>query len=79
MVLAGIVFVYEAAGSPSTSFVNAALLALLGLMALILLRDRHERARIDEIASFVEDLRSDRPYQVQFEINRWEIDDSGRF
>jgi hypothetical protein len=75
--LAAVVLLVEAADSPSVSFVNAAILALLGITAIILLRDRQGRARVGEIASFVEDLRSDRPYQVQSEVNRWEIDDQG--
>ncbi len=65
-------------GSPRRDLINETLLALLGVTAIVLLRDRQGRNRIDEIATLVQDLRSDRPYQVQFETNRWDLEEAGK-
>jgi hypothetical protein len=71
--VAGVVLYLEATGKPERDLVDSALLALVGVIAIALLRDRHSRARLDEVASFVQDLQSDRPYQVRSETNSWEI------
>jgi hypothetical protein len=77
LVAAG-VLILEVTGTPDEELLDSTLLALLGVMALVLLRDRYGRNRVDEIAAFVQDLQSDRPYQVQFEVNKWDIQDAGR-
>jgi hypothetical protein len=58
--LAAVVFVLEIRGNPDREVIDATLLALLGVMAFVLLRDRHDRRRIDEIVSFVEEVRGNR-------------------
>jgi hypothetical protein len=55
ILLAAVVLVLEVTGNPKKELVDATILALLGVMALVLLRDRSGRARLDEVASFVED------------------------
>ena len=77
MVISAVVVVLEIAGEPKTSLVNGTILALLGVTAFILLRDRGGRRRVDEIADFVADLHSDLPYEIQTETNRWDIRDRG--
>lgn len=73
ILLAAVVFVLEVAGSPKRELIDSTILALLGVMALVLLRDRTGRTRVDEIASYVEDIRSDRPYEVHWDLNTWDI------
>lgn len=75
MVIAVVVVVaLEIAGDPDRALIDTTLLALLGVLAVVVLRDRHERTRVDEIAEFVQDLQSDRPYEVQSEVNRWDLE-----
>jgi hypothetical protein len=96
ILLAAVVLALEVAGNPKRELVDATILALLGVMAFVLLRDRNGRTRVsdiarlvekrasqveervEEIASFVQDLRSDRPYQVHSDVNTWDIEDGGR-
>lgn len=78
IVLAAVVFALEIAGSPKKELIDSTILALLGVMAVVLLRDRNGRTRVDEIASFVEDLRSDRPYEVHSDLNSWVIEEAGK-
>lgn len=77
LVAAG-VLVLEVVGNPKREVVDSTILALLGVMALVLLRDRHGRRKLDEITAFVQDLLNDRPYEVQAEQNCWVIDDGGQ-
>jgi hypothetical protein len=77
ILVAGGVLALEITASPDRDLIDSTLLALLGVTALVLLRDRQGRARVDEIAAFVQDLQSDRPYEVQSEYNRWEIESGG--
>jgi hypothetical protein len=99
ILLAAAVLALEAIGNPKRELVDSTILALLGVMAFVLLRDRTGRdrtdeiaalaashadaraeaveARVDQIGSFVEDLRSDRPYQVQSDVNTWDIEAGG--
>jgi hypothetical protein len=78
ILLAAGVLVLEVVESPSREVVDSTILALLGVMALVLLRDRQGRGRVNEIASYVEDIRSDRPYEVHWDLNTWEIDKAGK-
>lgn len=64
----------EIFGEPERELIDATLLALIGILGVVLLRDRHGRTRVDEIAAFVQDLQSDRPYEVQSETNQWDIE-----
>lgn len=69
------VLLLELTGKPERDLVDSALLAVVAAIAIALLRDRRGRARFDEIASFVQNLQSDRPYQVRSEVNCWDIQD----
>lgn len=77
LVAAG-VLILEITGNPKRELVDSTILALLGVVALVLLRDRHGRAKLDEITSLVKDLLNDRPYEVQAEHNSWVIEDGGK-
>jgi hypothetical protein len=65
ILLAAVVLVLEATGNPKRELVDSTILALLGVMAFVLLRDRNGRTRVDEIAQLVEDRASNVEDQVE--------------
>jgi hypothetical protein len=79
MLAAAVALFLELLGRPDQALIDSVILALLGTTALVLLRDRQSRSRLKDLVAFVEDLRSDRPYEVRSETNRWDIDEGGEF
>ncbi|MBS1894017.1 MAG: hypothetical protein JST59_22180 [Actinobacteria bacterium] len=69
------VLIVELIGSPSTQLVNAAILAVLGVVAVALLRDRHHGANLEALRQLAADAISDRPYEVVRQRNHWNIQD----
>src|SRR5215211_640257 len=73
MFVAGLVVALDAFDLTSPGIVRSATLALLGVTAFALLRQRSTGYRLEQIAGLITELRSDRPYEVLSEIDRWEI------
>jgi hypothetical protein len=67
------VLVIEVCGSPKPELVSSAILALLGATAFVLLRDRTQRINLDELRQLASDAVSDRPFEVVWQINEWDI------
>ncbi|MGN6216363.1 MAG: hypothetical protein ACTHN7_05335 [Solirubrobacterales bacterium] len=67
----------EIFGNPSKEVVDGAILALLAATAVVLLRDREERrAEHGELAALKQlanDAISDRPYEVVWQTNHWDL------
>jgi hypothetical protein len=73
-VAAGVV-VAEVMGSPSPEVVDSAILGLLGVTAVVLLRDRVGRDDLDDVRKLAGDAISDRPYEVVWQNNHWDLKD----
>jgi hypothetical protein len=71
---AGVV-VAEVVGSPSTDVVDSAILGLLGVTAIVLLRDRVGRDDLAAVQQLAGDAISDRPYEVVWQKNEWDLKD----
>lgn len=69
--------ILELVGDLSDDTIRTTTLALLGVVAFILARERNARHDLEAIAAFVEDHRSDRPYEVQSQVHRWVIENEG--
>jgi hypothetical protein len=67
----------EIFGSPSKEVVDGAILGLLAVTSVVLLRDREERrAEHGELAALkrlASDAISDRPYEVVWQTNHWDL------
>jgi hypothetical protein len=60
-------------GSPKKELIDAAILALLATTAIVLLRDRIGRDDLADLRQLAGDAISDRPYQVVWQKNEWDI------
>lgn len=72
------VVIAEVVGSPSTEVVDSAILGLLGVTAIVLLRDRVGRDDLDDVRKLAGDAISDRPYEVVWQNNHWDLKDRNR-
>ena len=73
-VAAGVVLA-EVFGSPSAEVVDSAILGLLGVTSVVLLRDRVGRDDLDDLRRLAGDAISDRPYEVVWQNNHWDLKD----
>jgi hypothetical protein len=55
--------------------VSAATLALLGVTAFIMLRDRRHRGQLDALSQLASDAFSDLPYDILWQDNEWDLRD----
>jgi hypothetical protein len=69
------VIVLEVVGSPSSEVVDSAILGLLGVTAIVLLRDRIGRDDLANLSQLAGDAISDRPYEVVWQDNHWDLKD----
>ena len=67
--------VYQVVGDPKPELIDAAILALLATTAIILLRDRVGRDDLADLRQLAGDAISDRPYQVVWQHNEWDLKD----
>lgn len=67
------VVVAEVVGNPSREVVDSAILGLLGVTAIVLLRDRVGRDDLDDLRLLAGDAISDRPYEVVRQHNHWDL------
>jgi hypothetical protein len=73
MVAGAAVAFFQVVGHPSEEAVNAAILALLALVAVILLRTRERSEDLDEVKQVARDALSERPFQMVWAENEWDI------
>jgi hypothetical protein len=69
------VAILDVVGNPKPEIVNAAILSLLAVTAIVLLRDRSARGELGDLRQLAGDAISDRPYEVVWQENRWELQD----
>lgn len=69
------VILLQVFGSPSTELVDTAILGVLGVTAIVLLRDRETRNELESIRQLAGDAISDRPYEVVWQNNHWDLKD----
>jgi hypothetical protein len=69
------VVIVEVVGSPSPEVVDSAILGLLGVTAVVLLRDRVGRDDLAAVRKLAGDAISDRPYEVVWQNNHWDLRD----
>jgi hypothetical protein len=72
------VLIVEVIGDPSRELVDSAILALLGVTAVMLLRDRGHRVDLDGLRQMASDAMSDRPFDVVSQENDWDLKDRDR-
>ncbi len=60
-------------GEPKPELIDAAILALLATTAIVLLRDRIGRDDLTNLRQLAGDAISDRPYEVVWQENEWDI------
>lgn len=60
-------------GEPKPELIDAAILALLATTAIVLLRDRIGRDDLINLRQLAGDAISDRPYEVVWQENEWDI------
>lgn len=75
IVVAITVIAAEAFGEPSREVVDSAILALLGAIAVALLRDRGKSRELDDLRQLAEDAVCERPYIVVWQANHWDLID----
>lgn len=76
MVVAAVVVVLDIADPDlDPQVVRAATLALLGVMAFMLLRDREARGDLGELRQVARDALSDQPYRIVWQRNEWDLSD----
>ena len=75
IVAAAVVLAIEVVGSPNPRLIDSVILALLGISAFALLRDRAHQVRLDELQQLAGDAMSDRAYEVVWQENEWDIRD----
>ncbi|MFT3865933.1 MAG: hypothetical protein QM729_16835 [Solirubrobacterales bacterium] len=68
-----VVAALEIVGHPSEEAVNAAILGLLAVTAIILLRIRGRKGELDEVIQVARDAMSERPFQMVWAKNEWDI------
>lgn len=69
------IVILDVAGASNPDLVASAILALLGVMAIALIRDRTEQLDLDDLRQLASDAVSDRPYEVVWQTNEWELKD----
>lgn len=69
------VAVLEIFGSPSEEVVDAAVLATLGTVAIVLFRDRLDRGSTAALEQLASDAISDRPFEVVSQEKEWDLVD----
>jgi hypothetical protein len=69
------VVIAEVVGNPSSEVVDSAILGLLGVTAVILLRDRVGRDDLNDLRLLARDAISDRPYEVVWQRSEWDLRD----
>ena len=67
------VSVIQVVGRASEETVDAAILGLLSVTAVILLRTRESRGELDEVKEIARDALSERPFQMVWAKNEWDI------
>ena len=55
--------------------VGSVTLAMLGVTAFVLIRDRNSRAELDELRQLAIDAQSELPYDIVWQKNEWDIKD----
>lgn len=78
MAVALAVIVALAVGRPSKEVVDAAILGVVGTMALALLRDRGGHGDLSDLRQLARDAISDRPYDVVWQNTHWDLKDERR-
>lgn len=79
VIAVGVVVAFlEVVGRPSEEAVNAAILGLLAVTAVILLRIRRRRGELDEVIEVARDALSERPFQMAWAENEWNIQSRAR-
>ena len=63
----------QVVGEPKPELIDAAILGLLATTAIVLLRDRIGRDDLDDLRQLAGDAISDRPYEVVWQKNEWDI------
>jgi hypothetical protein len=69
------VLVLELFGDPSRELVDSAILGVLGVTALVHLRDRSHRADLSHLLQLAGDAITDRPYEAVWQENEWDLRD----
>jgi hypothetical protein len=69
------VAILQVVESPKPELVNAAILGVLGVTAIVLLRDRVGRDNLAKLEQLAGDAISDRPYEVVWQNNHWDLRD----
>lgn len=72
------VAILEIVGHPSEETVNAAILGLLAVTAIILLRIRRRKGELEEVIQISRDALSERPFQMVWAKNEWDIESRER-
>lgn len=75
IIVAACVIAAEVLGKPSTEIVDSAILALLGALAIAILRDREKNAGLEDLRQLAEDAVSELPYVVVWQNNHWDLVD----
>lgn len=73
IIVAACVIGAETFGEPSVELVDSAILALLGAIAVALLRDRGKNEGLDDLRRLAEDAVCERPYVVVWQENQWDL------
>jgi hypothetical protein len=69
------VLLLQVLGSPKPDLLDSAILAVLGVLAIALIRDRWGRSNLAALEEMARDSVSDRPFEVVWQKNRWDITD----
>lgn len=75
MAAAAVVLAIEIVGSPDSRLIDSVTLALLGVTAFALLRDRSHSVNLKQLQQLAGDAMSDRPYEVVWQENEWDLKD----
>jgi hypothetical protein len=73
VVIAFGVAILEIFGVPSEGVIDAAILATLGTVAIVLFRDRLDRGSTKALEQLASDAISDRPFQVVSQLKEWNL------
>jgi hypothetical protein len=75
MAVAAIVLVLHVLDRVDAETVGSATLAMLGVTAFVLIRDRKSRAALDDLRQIAADAQSELPYDIVWQRNEWDIKD----
>jgi len=67
------ILVVEVIGKPARDVVDSAILALLGVTAIVMLRDRIGRDELEELSQIASDALTDLPYAIVWQVHEWDI------